>query len=128
MCFSACSNMSKGWLHNKSTFCNGMKIEPQLQQLNGEIFSKRSTIRTDDSRADVAVRCFWMRRKMGYADVGIFNLLARCHRNQTLQAVHRKKPNLQRIINVIMARSRSSLFSCYRGMSYIVASTLMLPN
>ena len=44
--------------------CNDDKIEPLLQPLNGEIFSRRSTIRTDDVIADVAARGFWTRGKM----------------------------------------------------------------
>ena len=89
--------------------CNDVKIEPLLQPLNGEMFSKRSAIRTDDARADVAARGFWTRGQM-----------AKCHRNQTLQAVHRKNENEKnndRIINVDHGSFTPLVFSCYGGMS-----------
>ena len=94
-----------------------------LQPLNGEIFSRRSTVRTDDAKADVAARGFWTRGQMAYADVRVFNPLAKCHRNQTLQAVHRKNENEKkrtyndRIINVDHGSFKPLVFSCYGGMS-----------
>ena len=103
--------------------CSDVKIEPLLQPKNGEIFSKRSTIRTDDARADVAARGFWTRGQMAFVDVNVFNPLAKCHRNQTLEAVHRKNENDKkrnyndRIINVHHGSFTPLVFSCYGGMS-----------
>ena len=107
--------------------CNDVKIEPLLQPLNGEMFSKRSIIRTDDTRADVAARCFWTRGQMAFADVRVFNPLAKCHRNQILQAVHRKNENEKK--RTYNTHSHLSFFLVMEGCrENVVAFTPMLLN
>ena len=99
---------------------NDAKIEPLLQPLNGEIFSRRSTIRTDDARADVAARGVWTRGKMAYDDVRVFNPLAKCHQNQTLQDVHRKKRKRKKNEPITIASSTSIM-----GHSHLLSFLVM---
>ena len=79
-------------------------VEPLLQPLTGEKFKMKSAISSNDVRADVA--SFLVKGQAAYADVRVFNTLAKSNRNLTLQAAHKKNENEkkrnynERIINV----------------------------
>ena len=73
-----------------SKICSDVAIESLLQPLNGEKFERKSTLTTNEARVDVTARSFWIKEQMAYSDVRIFNPLAKCHRNLSLQAAHKK--------------------------------------
>ena len=54
--------------------CHGVKIEPKLQSLDGEIFPSNSTTTDDDARLDVKANGLWVSRfNRTFSDVKIFN-------------------------------------------------------
>ena len=98
-------------------------VEPLLQPLTGEKFKMKLAIASNDARADVAARSFWVKGQVAYADVRVFNPLAKSHKNLTLQAAHKKNENEKKrnyngkIINVDHGSFTPLVFSCYGGMS-----------
>lgn len=103
--------------------CQEVIVEPLLQPLTGEIFKLRTAITTNEARTDVAARSFWVKGQMAYADVRVFNPLAKCHKNLTLQVAHKKNENEkkrsynERIIHVDHGSFTPLVFSCFGGMS-----------
>ena len=81
-------------------------IEPQLLPLNGEVFQHRSTVTSDEARADIKVAGFWTRAEDAYFDVRVFHpyapsALARS--SADLFQMHERSKCLQyeeRIINI----------------------------
>ena len=67
---------------------NHVIVEPTLTPLTGERLTYKSAIKTDGSRTDVAVKDFWVKGQLAYADIRVFNPLAKSHLNQSLQAEH----------------------------------------
>ena len=80
-------------------------------------------ITTNDARVDMAARRFWVKGQVAYADVRVFNPLAKSLRHLTLQAAYRRNENEkkrnynERIINVDHGSFNPLVFSCYGGMS-----------
>ena len=91
--------------------------------MTGEKFKMKSAIASNDARADVAARSFWVKGKVVYAHVRVFTPLAKSHKNLTLEAVHKKNENEkkrnynERILNVDHGSFTPLVFSCYGGMS-----------
>ena len=106
-----------------SEICSDVAIEPLLQPLNGEKFERKSTLTTNEARVDVTARSFWIKGQMAYSDVRIFNPLAKCHRNLSLQAAHKNNENEKkrkyndRIIEVEHGSFTPLVFTCFGGMS-----------
>ena len=73
--------------------CSDVRPEPLLQPLNGEILAYASAITSNEARSDVSARGFWIRRQTAFADIRVFNPLANCYRNPTLEASHRRNEN-----------------------------------
>ena len=103
--------------------CSDVRSEPPLQPLNGEILSYASAITTNEARSDVSARGFWIRGQTAFSDIRVFNPLANCYRNQTLEASHRRNENEkkraynERIIHVEHGSFTPLVFSCFGGMS-----------
>ena len=88
-----------------------------------EKFERKSTLTTNEARVDVTARSFWIKGQMAYSDVRIFNPLAKCHRNLSLQAAHKNNENEKkrkyndRIIEVEHGSFTPLVFTCFGGMS-----------
>ena len=102
--------------------CSNVNIEPNLTPLTGEKF-KLSTITTDEARADVSARGFWVKGQTAYCDVRVFNPLAKCYLNQSLVSAHKRNENEkkrqynQRILQVENGTFTPLVFTCFGGMS-----------
>ena len=103
--------------------CKDVEIEPQLQELTGEILNLKTSNKNDDARLDVAARGFWSRGTMAFSDIRIFNPMANCYSNKTLDAAHRqnecekKRAYNQRVLEVEHGSFTPLVFSCFGGMS-----------
>ena len=56
-------------------------------------FERKSTLTTNEARVDVTARSVWIKGQMAYSDVNIFNALAKCYQNLSLQAAHKNNEN-----------------------------------
>ena len=83
----------------------------------------KSAIKSDGSRTDVAAKDFWIKGQLAFADIRVFNPLARCYLNQSLQSAHKKNENEkkraynERIQMVEQGSFTPLVFSCIGGMS-----------
>ena len=66
--------------------CSDVTPEPS-------ILAYASAITSNEARSDVSARGFWIRGQMAFAYIRVFNPLANCYRNQTLEASHRRNEN-----------------------------------
>ena len=102
--------------------CTNVKIEPLLQSLTGETLSHISAITSNEARADVSAKSLWIRGQTAYGDVRVFNPLAKCYLNQSLQAGYKRNENEkkrsynERIINIDHGSFTPLIFSCFGGM------------
>jgi hypothetical protein len=103
--------------------CVDVKIEPTLQKLTGETLNFQTSIRSDEARADMSARSFWIKGQTAYIDVRVFNPLAKCYLNQTLLSAHKRNENEkkrqynERINNIDHGSFTPMVFSCFGGMS-----------
>ena len=70
--------------------CHDVAVEPQLLPLQGEQLARRSANTSGDARVDVSARGFWTRGQRAYFDIRIFDPMAHCHRELTLDAAHKR--------------------------------------
>ena len=63
--------------------CKDIRVEPQLQQLTGEILHP-STINGNEARLDICARGFWQAGQIAFFDVRIFNPTAKRYVNQEI--------------------------------------------
>ena len=104
--------------------CNDVSIEPSLTPLSGERLAYKTANLDNGARPDVAARGFWVRGQKAFADVRIFNPIAKQYSKQDLKSSHRKnekekKRTYNERINQIEHASFTPLvFSYYGGMSY----------
>ena len=88
--------------------CTNLNVEPNLTALTGEQFLKLSKITTDEARADVSARGFWVKGHTSYCDVKVVNPLAKCYLNQSLVSEHKPNENEktrqynQRILHLVL--------------------------
>ena len=103
--------------------CSNVTIEPSLTPITGEEFSYASCNTTDEARSDISAKGFWIRGQTAFADIRVFNPLAKSHLKQSLSANHKKHENEkkrtynQRINQVDHGSFTPLVFSCYGGMS-----------
>ena len=57
--------------------CNNVTIEPTLAPLTGETFQLASSNTSDEARSDISARGFWIRGQTAFADIRVFNPLAK---------------------------------------------------
>ena len=70
---------------------HSVSLEPLLQPLTGEQLSMKSTVTTDEARADIQARGFWGDRKQqAFFDVKVFNPYAKTYRDTPLANCYRK--------------------------------------
>ena len=65
-------------IRNKTTsllteVCKDVRVEPQMQPLNGETFSEKTANKSDQGRVDVSARNFWLTGQVAIFDVRVFN-------------------------------------------------------
>ena len=100
-----------------------VSIEPTLTALIGEEFRQASVIKTDNDRADLCARSFWIKGQTAYCDVRVFNPLAKCYMHQNLAAAHKrneaekKLQYNQRVLQVEPGSFTPLIFSCFGGLS-----------
>ena len=70
--------------------CNDVSIEPSLTPLSGERLAYKTANLDNGARPDVAARGFWVRGQKAFADVRIFNPIAKQYSKQDLKSSHRK--------------------------------------
>ena len=86
--------------------CKDVRVEPQLQPLNGETFSKKTPNKSDPARVDVRTRGFWLTCQVPFFDVGVFSSTAKRYVNQELcksyevNEKEKKKQYNERILQV----------------------------
>jgi len=104
-----------------SEICTNVVIEPTLTQLTGETFSYATANTSNEARADVSARGFWIKGQTAFCDVRVFNPIAKCNLNQSLPAAHKKNENEkkrqynQRVIEVEHGSFSPLVFTPYGG-------------
>ena len=104
--------------------CSNVSTEPALTALSGETFKLKSTAMENDARPDIAASGLWTKGSLAYADVRIFNPLARSYRGRSLDTAYRqherekKNKYLERIINVQHGTFTPLVFTVFGGMSH----------
>ena len=78
--------------------CHDVKVEPQLQQLFGELLNERTANKQDDARVDISER--------GFYDVRVFYSNAKQYQNVEIKKFYKlnekekKRAYNERILNV----------------------------
>ena len=67
--------------------CKDIQIEPQLQEITGEILQP-STITGNEARLDICARGFWQAGQMAFFDVRVFNPTAKRYVNQEISKTY----------------------------------------
>lgn len=70
--------------------CHDVSTEPTLLPLDGEHLRYRTANTTNEARVDVSARGFWTRGQKAFMDVRIFDPMAACHRQLSLEAAHQR--------------------------------------
>ena len=63
--------------------CKDVRLEPQLQQLTGEVFNQNTANVSDEARCDVSARGFWTAGQVAFLDIRVFNPTANRYANQS---------------------------------------------
>ena len=88
-----------------SECCKDVRLEPILTKLTGERFPA-ATITSDEARVDIAARGFWVKGRVSYYDIRVFNPTAKSYLHQSLVSAHKsneqlkKRPYNSRIMSV----------------------------
>ena len=86
--------------------CKDVRVEPTLQPLSGESFTSKQSNDSDNARADVCARSFWLTGQVAFFDVRVFNPNAKRYVNQELNKTYemnekeKKKQYNERIMQV----------------------------
>ena len=70
--------------------CPNVTTEPRLLPLGGERLPYRTANTSNEARVDISASSFWTRGQRAYMDIRIFDPMAECHRNISLDAAHKK--------------------------------------
>ena len=76
--------------------CHDVSTEPILLPLEGEHLRYRTANTTNEARVDVCARGFWTRGQRAFFDIRIFDPMATCHRELSLDAAHRRNEQKMR--------------------------------
>ena len=85
--------------------CKDIRVEPQLQELTGEILHP-STITGNEARLDICARGFWQAGQMAFFDVRVFNPTSKRYVNQEISKtyevneIEKKKLYKERILQI----------------------------
>ena len=61
--------------------CHDVKVEPQLQQLSGELLNERTANKQNDARVDISARGFWQAGQQAFYYVRVFYSNAKRYQN-----------------------------------------------
>ena len=82
---SLCHNQIRDLTANLlKIMCHDVLIEPTLQQLTGKSLHERTANITDEARADIAARGFWISGQQAFFDIRVFNPMAQRYGSQEL--------------------------------------------
>ena len=70
--------------------CHDVTTEPALLPLDGERFIHRTANTSNDARVDISARGFWTRGQRAFVSLRIFDPMAACHRELSLEAAHHR--------------------------------------
>ena len=76
-----------------SAICKDVELEPRLQPLTGEHFTKKSVNIEVGARLDVSARGFWTRGNKVFVDVRIFNPISKTSMSKPLKSVYKANEN-----------------------------------
>lgn len=102
--------------------CHDVSTEPLLLPLNGEHMRYRTANTTNEARVDVGARGFWTRGQKAYFDIRIFDPMAACHRELSLEAAHNRNEQekmraySERILHVDQGSFTPLVFTTSGGM------------
>ena len=102
--------------------CEDIRVEPQLQQLIGEILHP-STINGNEARLDICARGFWQAVQMVFFAVRVFNPTAKRYVNQEISKTYevnekeKKKLYNERILQIEHGSFTPRVMSATGGMS-----------
>ena len=102
--------------------CRDVSTEPSLLPLEGERLRYRTANTTNDARVDVGARGFWTRGQKAFFDVRIFDPMAACHRELSLEAAHHRNEQekmraySERILHVDQGSFTPLVFTTSGGM------------
>jgi hypothetical protein len=100
-----------------------VEVEPQLQELSGEVFEFKSANRDDDARSDIKCRGFWSNMRQAYFDVKVVSPFARSYSHlppsQLFRNAERAKIReyRERIREVEHGDFNPLVFTCTGGMA-----------
>jgi len=98
--------------------CNGIEIEPVLQDITGEELNRRANT-APDARLDIVARGFWERQRSAFFDVRICDLNADSYRDMDPNQIYRrhetekKRQYASRILEVEQATFTPLVFSMH---------------
>ena len=102
--------------------CVEVTTEPVLLPLDGEQLRHRTANSSREARVDISARGFWTRGQRAFSDIRIFDPMAECHRQPTLEAAHKRNENEkiraygERIQNVEQGSFTPLVFTTSGGM------------
>jgi len=98
-----------------------VEVEPELEQLSGEVLDKKSANRQDEARSDVRVRNFWGNRKDAFFEFRVFYPFASSHASKKtaeamfLSVEKARKREYEERINVVDNGSFSPMILASTG-------------
>ena len=101
--------------------CRDVKVEPQLQQLSGELLNERTANKQDDARVDISARGFWQVGQQAFYDVRVFYSNAKRYQNVEIKKCYeinekeKKRAYNERILNVEQGTFTPIVMSANRG-------------
>ena len=73
--------------------CVEVTSEPSLLKLEGEQLQYLTANTSPEARVDISARGFWTRGQQAFSDIRIFDPMAACHYQLTLDAAHKRNEN-----------------------------------
>ena len=103
--------------------CSYVTKEPTLQPLTGETFKYKTANTQNNARVDLMARGFWTRGQNAFFDVRIFDPMAQCYENKTLEQAHstneqeKKRGYAERILQIEGGTFTPLVFTTSGGMA-----------
>ena len=102
--------------------CHDVTVEPSLLPLSGEVMQHRTANIANEARVDISARGFWLNGQRAFMDVRIFDPMAACYRNNSLEAAHKRNEHdktrkyEERVQNVDQGSFTPLVFTTFGGM------------
>ena len=107
-----------------STVCKDVELEPVLQPLTGENFTKKSANTEAGARLDVSARGFWTRGNKAFVDVRIFNPISKTNMSKSLKSAYKANENAkkreynERVLQIEHGTFTPLIFSTFGGTGF----------